>query len=953
MQQTVSLLLTDLVDSTAVNTRIGDEAMAAFWMAHDQGSRELARLHHGREVERSDGFLMVFEHTADAAAFALAYHRMLATLSPPLQARAGLHVGTITVHEATPEDCALGAKPFEVVGLAKAMTARLMALAGPGRTLASAEAVAVLTASGLRCAAHGFWRMRGFDAPIAVHEVGEEGSPFLPPADAEKSFRVVLRDGQWVALRDVRRRLPAEVESFHGRAQDLRRIDGLLDGGARLVVLHGPAGVGKSRLATRYAWGWLGRFPGGAYFCDLADAADAEGVLSLVARALEVPLGPTPAQRLQAAIGGLGHCLLVLDNVESVSDRVAALVRVWVDACPEAVFLVTSRASLGIAGERRHEVEPLATEDAVSLFCDRARGAAPGFDPLGTEASVLRALADLLDGLPLALELAAARAAVLPPDRLLQRLDDRFRVLAAPGARLPRQATLRAAIDSSWEALDAAQRAALAQASIFDGGFTLDAAEAVLAPDAGGDVSMLLQSLLDQSLLRRGGAGRFSMLAAVRDYAAQHLGSVDRGALQSRLWEYFARAGSDPAASASEADLGNLVLACRLAAAAGAARAAVACLRSVWTVFAASGPYRRAAELAAEVLAALSPGTDPTLRADASWVCGAALLAAGDVDAACRQTEAGLAALGDENGAPDAGARLHATMANIATARGDLSDAQAHLETARRLTAGSADLALRCRVLNLSALHLADLGRHDAALRAYGEALTAAHATGEASALAGVLGNLGGLHFAMGRLDDACEAFEQSVAFARASGDLRWEGNARCNLGLVHHECGRDALAEPQLVAAADIARRLGNRPLELATRCNLGLVQEALGDLEQACTSHRAAVDGARTLGDRRSQRQFSACCVSALARAGRFDEARRLATEASALRQDAASDPLGTGLLLCAQAELEQCAGATAEAQALLAEAAAIAAARGWGEGSELGRRVAAVSAATRGSR
>ena len=216
MSEQRALLLTDVVDSTQLAERLGDVAAAQLSAAHDRAARDLLRAWRGREIDKTDGMLMLFEQPADALGFALAYHAALAALPMPLKARAGLHVGPVILRTNSAEDVAHGAKPLEVEGIAKPVAARVMSLAMGGQTLLTAEARAALGETALRVQSHGFWRIKGIAEPVELFEAGDERAPFMPPPDSAKVYRVVRRDELWLPLREIDAQ-PA------GRARRLRR----------------------------------------------------------------------------------------------------------------------------------------------------------------------------------------------------------------------------------------------------------------------------------------------------------------------------------------------------------------------------------------------------------------------------------------------------------------------------------------------------------------------------------------------------------------------------------------------------------------------------------------------------------------------------------------------------------------------------------------------------------
>jgi class 3 adenylate cyclase len=349
----LTLLFTDVVDSTLVTERLGDAQAAQLWSAHDRLARDLMPAFGGREIDKTDGLLVMFTDTAAAARYAAAYHQALQRLTPPLKARAGLHVGPLILRENSPADVARGAKPLDVEGLAKVIAARIMSLAQGGQTLLSLEARQHIDGQCLRVLSHGHWRLKGLAEPVELFEVGEHAAAFLPPPDAPKAYRVV-RDGDlWLPAREIRHNLVAERDTFIGRRDLLDELARQIDAGERLVCVTGMGGAGKSRFATRFAWTWIGEFPGGAWFCDLSMARGIDGICQAVGQALDVPLGrEDPVVQLGNAISARGPCLVILDNFEQVSRHAEATLGQWLNRAGEARFLVTSRNVLGLAGER-------------------------------------------------------------------------------------------------------------------------------------------------------------------------------------------------------------------------------------------------------------------------------------------------------------------------------------------------------------------------------------------------------------------------------------------------------------------------------------------------------------------------------------------------------------------------------------------------------------------------
>ncbi|MEB3323472.1 MAG: hypothetical protein VKI81_11665, partial [Synechococcaceae cyanobacterium] len=249
-----ALLVTDVVDSTRLAEELGDVGVAEVWAGHDRVARRLLAPHGGREIDKSDGFLLLFDEAGPAVAYALAYHRALRDLD--LKARAGLHVGDVVLRENPPEDVARGAKPLEVDGVAKSVAARVMSVAAGGQTLLTEAARDALERAGgtpaPRIQSHGHWRMKGVAEPVELFEVGDDVAPMTPPPDGAKVYRVVHTGAHWLPVREVKHSLPRERNAFVGREADLQQLARLLDEGAALVSVLGIGGTGKTRLVTHF-----------------------------------------------------------------------------------------------------------------------------------------------------------------------------------------------------------------------------------------------------------------------------------------------------------------------------------------------------------------------------------------------------------------------------------------------------------------------------------------------------------------------------------------------------------------------------------------------------------------------------------------------------------------------------------------------------------------------------
>ena len=541
MSSIKALLLTDVVDSTLLSQTLGDSVMAEIWAAHDRVSRELLGPWRGREIDKTDGMLLLFDSSADAVAYAMAYHRALAALPRLLLARAGLHVGPVILRENGADDIARGAKPLEVDGLAKPLAARVMALARGGQTLLSAAAREHLGHSDHKLVSHGHWRIKGVNDPVELYEIGHPEAEFFRPADGDKAHRVVSMGDWWLPVHEIPNNLPHQATSFIGRERELAEVQSLL-GAARLLTLLGMGGLGKTRLSLQTAAEQIHLFPGGVWFLDLAPISDPALIVSETAQALGVREEPDrPILQTLCAHLKNQRALLILDNCEHVVKASAQMASAILKVAPHVRILASSREPLHAPGEqcypllplplptRGDGIEALSRSTAVRLFVERAQLHKPSFALNEREAPAVAELVARLEGIPLAIELAAARIRSLTVADINARLKDRYKLLTG-GSRVlqERQQTLRALVDWSYELLEPEEQIVLARLGVFVGGFNLAAAEAVCGGGevAGDDVLDLLGSLIEKSLVmldERDDGARYLMLETIREYAREKL----------------------------------------------------------------------------------------------------------------------------------------------------------------------------------------------------------------------------------------------------------------------------------------------------------------------------------------------------------------------------------------------------------------------------------------------
>ncbi len=915
MPKIAALLVSDVVDSTQLNDKLGDAAMTRLWSAHDSTARALMIAWRGREVARSDGFLVLFDAASDAAGFAQKYHTAIRALDTRLKARVGLHVGSVQIRENSELDRSRGAPQIEIDGVALPVVARVMAAALGGQTLLTAPAVQALgAATSYAVRSHGHWRLKGLSEPLELFEIGGKESLFEPPPDSSKAYRVVRNPDEWVPARKISNNLPAERDAFIGRAEALQTLAVLLDGQTRLVTVLGIGGVGKTRLALRHAKTWLGDYPGGAWFCDLSTARGIDGIVYAVSQSLDVPLGKTdPVQQIASAIAARGPCLVILDTFEQVARHAEVTLGVWLEHAPEARFIVTSREILGIAGEQTQVLAPMADEEGASLFKGRATAAGHRFTLSAQDEGVITRLVRLLDGLPLAIELAAARTRVMSPRMLLDRMSERFTLLATRGGRLDRQMTLRAALDWSWDLLLPQEKSALAQLSVFKGGFTLEAVEAVLLSDGESPPSTpvdFLQSLLDKSFVRQIGDYRFDLLQSVQEYAGQHLraegrfeGSGPAAALgaEVRHGSFFAGMDEAEVTAPGFAELDNLTAACRRAVGRADSMTATLTVRLAWAAIELRGPIKVGLDLATSVLSIARLA--PSMLAEVQLIRGRALRALGRIDdsRACFES-----ALVDARGSGDR--RLEAkALANLGRPSSDpalMKEAWSQLATGLELARELQDKTLECELLNALGTLNDYSGRNEEALAEYEKALSLARAAGNRRWQAGILGNLGNIYYKKAGFPQARSAYEQGFELSRALGHRVWAGNMLCNLGLLSHVEGNSAEGLAHLESSLRESREIGVARLEVTALLNLGIVEETIGKLVESQSHLVASLAIAESLGDLRAQGQVLGYLGLVQTKLGMSTEGRRTLVAGQRILE-ASGDFANLAILRCCSAE------------------------------------------------
>lgn len=726
-----------------------------------------------------------------------------------LAVRCGLHAGANTRRD------------DDFFGTTVNRAARIMSVAHGGQILVSATVAALLRGrlpAGVDLRQLGAVRLRDIAEPEVLSQV-------LHP-QLRDSFPPLR------SLASTPHNLPQALTSFVGRERELATARALLSSSALLTLL-GIGGLGKSRLALELARTVRDEYVDGVWFVELAAVRDAR----LVAHALAAVLGvkeaaATPLDRALQAHLADRRLLIVLDNCEHLTQACAQIARDILEFAPGVRVVATSRERLNLRGEQVFRLDPLAAPQAgqhivpdelasypaAILFRDRARALRPEFDFTATNSSRVAEICRRLDGIPLALELAAARIGALPVEAIAERLADRFRLLhSGDRTALPRQQTLRALIDWSHDLLDAHERRLFRRLAVFAGGFTLDAAEAITAHDGidREDVVDLVAALVEKSLVALDATGsRYLMLDTVREYAdAQLQQAADGERTRSLHLDHYVSlaeaaraelAGSAQAAWLSRLDreLENILAAHRYAGVAPEGGAPglrlVSSLTFYWVY---RGKFELGRRIAAEALARADAQAADLTRCRALFQAGQLDLLSGRYEGASESLRQSLAIARALDLRPAAAAVLQ-TLAVAEIHRGDLRVARDHLDESRSLAKSLSDK----RQLAVTTNELGQLERLE------------------------------------GRHSDARASYETALALAQEVEDRESVAVALLNIAAVDLAGGDPAQAMPRLARARAIVADVGSRPTMQALFGTVAVLAVARERIDSACRLFVAA---------------------------------------------------------------------------------------------------------------
>lgn len=705
--------------------------------------------------------------------------------------------------------------------------------------------------------------------------------------------------------------IPEQHDVFLGRSAELERANGVLECGS-LVTLKGTGGIGKTRLALELGRSNKGCWAGGVWFCSLANAHSREGFLHLVGSALGVGLGNTSSDEIPVylgnAIAARGEILIVLDNLEQVTDSVSDVIQIWRKVAPMACLLVTSRESLRLGGEVVIELEPLAKADAVELLIQRAT---PVLSSADLEPSpLLEEIVSQLDCLPLAIELVAGRLELLSTEEVLGHFEQRFSLLQSRQRDvISRHGALHATIDWSWKLLSPGEKAALAQLSVFVGGWDYAAAAAVVDLNSLEEECFLpeiIKGLLDKSLLTMravNGSPRLNMFLSIRSFAAAQLKIMEEGSTWGesrtdfRHVQYQARRGSPTMMQALNLRGGgerraalvlalpDVIAAYHTARSEGDEEKAAGCAIAAVEVFLTRGPMEQGLRLAEETLTSKSLTTET--RGRLLYIQSELLRQSGRQHEAeiCLMEVRGLAR---EGGDELMAASADASMAMIKKRLGDTLVARMLLVSSIKTAQAHGDHRLvglfQSRLGMLEALQ----GRTAEARVALQTALSASRRAGDQWTEGVALHTLGHCETVDGNLELARQRCAEALTSYQAVQSLRSESEVLGTLGIIACTEGDLESGRTHFQHAIALCKRVGHSVAQ-------GVYLGTLGELERKDNQHEKAKDAfergealLRRSGESMELAKLLCKRGRMMAEMGHFEEAQEVLDEVLAITVD-----------------------------------------------------------------
>ena len=773
-------------------------------------------------------------------------------------------------------------------------------------------------------------------------EISAEGVNLLAPTLVHQNETLKYKDGPNKPS-EIPTNIAPSMDTFIGREDEISTLLQLTESGSRLITLKGLGGAGKTRLSRTFAHHCLSTYIGGAWFVDLTEARSAKAVMQAVCSALEVPM-PNDAQiensiiQLGRALAGRGKTIVVLDNFEQVVKRGAPLVSRWLALAPEVVFLVTSREPLHIGGETVVDLQPLNEKQGVALLQARAEAAGARWADSEENTQAIIELVRRLDGIPLAIEMAAARAVHLGPRPLLERVSQHLSMLSnVRRDQHVRQSTLGSLLDWSWHLLEPWEQAAFAQLSVFKGGFSMEGAEAILDlspwPEAPWKMDVI-GSLIDKSLLRSWSLSdrtRFGMYWTVQEYALGHLQASD-SYRQTRLrhaahfstygrleaMNDFRCHGGFARASALKEELENFIAGIHTGIELKDGDLAALCAIALETVVGGMGFPSRILEILKQAIQA-EEISDLHKGRLVCRIAGLTRRTGGDQGEQKHWLDMAVE-LAKSTGAPSLNAQVNIEEGLYALWQGNREIGHQRLTTAIELSRAAGIHHLESLALRSVSTLKQRAGDVAGSLECLQRAREIAEANGDELASTQIHSVSAGGFRLLGNTEEAQARYMEALTLARRLKLRAIEGIVIGNLANLYTQIGQLDMAYSHYEMAMKIATEVGNVRSEAICCGNMGALVFKQGDLDQGARMLIRAIQTQDHIHPS-SAGAFRSVLAMIRAKQGDIEEARRLLDKGE--QQIRGVDQEELGLLLCSRGEVETIAGERTRVEEALKEA------------------------------